>query len=87
MACECVLMDLDVDNTSHDLVHLNNSYLVEPDPNSMYKGLMELYNDRQLLEDLKQSSLEHISQLDDWGTQASCFYELVKNRMQNIENN
>lgn len=86
MACGCILMDLDVDNTSHDLIHLTNSYLVKPDPNSMYKGLMELYNDRKLLENLKQNSLEHISQLDDWGAQASRFYELVKNRVASLKN-
>jgi glycosyltransferase involved in cell wall biosynthesis len=84
MACGCVLMDIDVENTSYDLVHLYNSYLVKPDPVSMYDGLLHLYNDRQLLANIKASSLEHISQLSNWGNQVKTFYNLINSEIQKM---
>ena len=77
MACGCVLMDLNVENTSYDLIHSSNSYLVNPDPKSMCDGLLHLYNDKQLLANLKRSSLEHVSQLHDWDSQVKTFYNLL----------
>ncbi|MBD2445883.1 glycosyltransferase family 4 protein [Nostoc sp. FACHB-152] len=83
MACGCVLMDLDVENTSYDLLHLENSYLVKQDPQSMCDGLMHLYNDRNLLSNLKNSSLKYISKLNNWNYQVNSLYSLIKQQLQN----
>lgn len=82
MACGCALMDLDVDSTVHDLIHLENCYLVKPDPQSMADGLLHLYSDRKLLADLKRKSLQHVSNLSDWSSQGTRFYQLIKTKLE-----
>jgi len=77
MACGCILMDIDAENTLYDLHHLENSYLVKPDPQSIYEGLLHLYNDRQLLEKLKVSSLGFALSSPTWQSQVDKFYNLV----------
>lgn len=86
MACGCVIMDINVENTSFDLAHLSNSYLVEPDPASMCEGLLHLYNDRKLLTSLKMSSLEHVRRLPNWQFQVKTFYNLLNQHIQNSLN-
>jgi O-antigen biosynthesis protein len=77
MACGCILMDLNVENTVKTLIHLQNSYLVEADPLSMAEGLLYLYNDPELVEQLKAKSLSYISQLKDWDFQVKTFVEHI----------
>ena len=81
MACGCVLMDLEVDNTALNLQHLVNSYLVKPDPQSMYYGLLDLYQNQHLLNDLKAKSLKYVQQMPSWSDQVSTFEKLVKTNL------
>lgn len=81
MACGCVLMDLEADNTALNLTHLSNSYLVKPDPKAMYDGLLNLFHDPQLLADLKQRSLAYTQQLPSWDKQVEIFDHLVMNKL------
>ncbi|MBC1278337.1 glycosyltransferase, partial [Nostoc sp. UCD121] len=85
MACECVLMDIDVENTSYDLKHLENSYLVKPDPQSIANGLLNLYNDRQLLEKIKATSLQSALNLPTWQSQVDKFYNLIIKQSQKMD--
>jgi O-antigen biosynthesis protein len=87
MACGCVLMDLDVDSTTFDLAHRYNSYLVKPDPKSMCDGLLDLYNHPELLQQIKDRSLQYISELEDWNYQGQVFYNLIKNKFTEIISN
>ncbi|BAZ09908.1 putative lipopolysaccharide biosynthesis protein [Calothrix sp. NIES-4071] len=83
MACGSVLMDLEVENTAYDLIHLENSYLVKPDPKSMCDGLLDLYHNRDLVKLLKRKSLQHIAQLSDWSVQGKRFHNLIMNKLNN----
>ena len=78
MACGCILVDLEVENTAFNLVHLSNSYLVKPDPWAMYSGLLNLYRDKDLANQLKSKSLSYAQSLDDWEAQIDTFHQLVK---------
>ena len=81
MACKCVLIDLEVENTEFNLIHLTNSYLVKPDPWSMFMGLLELCRDPILVNELKLRSLEYAQNLLDWDEQISRFCELVEAKL------
>ena len=81
MACGCVLVDLEVENTEFNLTHLSNSYLVKPDPWSMFAGLLELYTDRTLVNELKLNSLNYAQALPDWEEQISKFHKLVQAKL------
>lgn len=81
MACGCILMDLDAENTAWNLTHLSNSYLVKPDPKAMCDGLLELFHSPQLRTELKERSLSYAQQLSSWEKQVETFEELVKNRL------
>jgi O-antigen biosynthesis protein len=81
MACGCVLMDLEAENTALNLKHLSNSYLVKPDPKAMCDGLLELFHNPQLLADLKRRSLDYAQQLPTWEKQIETFDHLVKKRL------
>ncbi|AFZ03542.1 glycosyltransferase [Calothrix sp. PCC 6303] len=84
MACGSILMDLEVENTSYDLVHLENSYLVEPNPQSMCDALLELYNHPELRQSLKAKSLEYIDRLADWNEQGNVFHQLINQKLDEI---
>lgn len=81
MACGCILMDLDAENTALNLTHLSNSYLVKPDPKAMCDGLLELFYNPQLRTELKQRSLTYAQQLSSWEKQVETFEQLVKDRL------
>jgi O-antigen biosynthesis protein len=81
MACGSILMDLDVENTTYDLVHLENSYLVKPNPQSMCDALLELYNHPELRQSLKAKSLEYIDKLADWSEQGNVFHQLIQKKL------
>ncbi|WP_310482832.1 glycosyltransferase [Chamaesiphon sp. VAR_48_metabat_403] len=78
IACGCVLMDLAVENTADYLMHLQNSYLVKPLPTDICDGLINLYQDRELLKNIKQSSFQYISEKTGWENQVQKLYSLVK---------
>jgi O-antigen biosynthesis protein len=84
MACGSILMDLDVENTTYDLVHLENSYLVKPDPKSMCDALLELYNHPELRQLLKAKSLQYIDELADWSEQGKVFHQLIQEKLDEI---
>jgi len=81
MACGCILMDLNAENTALNLTHLSNSYLVKPDPKAMCDGLLELFYNPQLRTELKQRSLTYAQQLSNWEKQVETFEKLVKDRL------
>jgi O-antigen biosynthesis protein len=81
MACGCILMDLETENTAPNLTHLLNSYLVKPDPQAMCDGLRELLHNPQLRNELKQNALTYSQQLKSWEEQVATFEKLVKARL------
>jgi O-antigen biosynthesis protein len=81
MACGCILMDLDTENTALNLTHLLNSYLVEPNPQAMCDGLLELSHNPQLRNELKQNAVTYSQQLKSWEQQIKTFEQLVKSRL------
>jgi glycosyltransferase involved in cell wall biosynthesis len=81
MACGCILMDLETENTALNLTHLFNSYLIKPDPQAMCDGLLELFYNPQLRNELKQNSLTYSEQLKTWDQQIETFEQLVKARL------
>ena len=81
MACGCILMDLETENTALNLTHLSNSYLVKPDPQAMCDGLLELFYNPLLRNKLKQNSLAYSEQLKTWDQQIEIFEQLVKARL------
>jgi O-antigen biosynthesis protein len=81
MACGSILMDLKTENTALNLTHLLNSYLVQPDPQAMCDGLLDLFHNPQLRNELKQNSLIHSQQLKSWEQQVETFEQLVKSRL------
>jgi glycosyltransferase involved in cell wall biosynthesis len=81
MACGCILMDLNTENTALNLTHLLNSYLVQPDPQAMCDGLLELFYNPQLRNELKQNALTYSQQLKSWEQQIETFEQLVKARL------
>jgi len=81
MACGSILMDLETENTALNLTHLLNSYLVQPDPQAMCDGLLELFHNPQLRDEIKKNSLIHAQQLKSWEQQIETFEQLVKSRL------
>jgi glycosyltransferase involved in cell wall biosynthesis len=84
MACGSILMDLDVENTAYDLVHLENSYLVKPEPKSICDALLELYHHPELQKSLKAKSLQYIDKLADWSEQGTVFHQLIQQKIDEI---
>ncbi|MEY2830963.1 MAG: hypothetical protein RLZZ574_221, partial [Cyanobacteriota bacterium] len=76
-----ILMDLNTENTALNLTHLLNSYLVQPDPQAMCDGLLELFYNPQLRNELKQNALTYSQQLKSWEQQIETFEQLVKARL------
>lgn len=85
MACGSILMDLAAENTALNLTHLLNSYLVQPDPQAMCDGLLDLFYNPQLRNEIKKNSLIYAQQLKSWEQQIQTFEQLVKSRL-NIPN-
>jgi glycosyltransferase involved in cell wall biosynthesis len=81
MACGCILMDLAAENTALNLTHLLNSYLVQPDPQAMCDGLLDLFHNPQLRNEIKKNSLIYSQQLKSWEQQIKTFEQLVKSRL------
>jgi O-antigen biosynthesis protein len=81
MACGSILMDLETENTALNLTHLLNSYLVQPDPQAMCDGLLDLCHNPQLRTEIKQNSLIHSQQLKSWEQQIKTFEQLVRSRL------